>query len=663
MDSDRQTTGHHRPLTQRVEGATAPTGRDWCRTSPATVGREVELDLIESALAGLRRREGRTVFLLGEAGIGKSRLADECARRAGVPVLRGRGSRSRAGIPFHPFAEALASRFRVGGPPQEKELAPYRPVLARLIPEWRRWYPAAVPGSLVDLGEALLRVLAVLGQDDGCLLVLEDLHDADSETVAVLEYLIDNLAGLPVMLLATMRPDPGSALDLLRAADRRRAATVADLQPLTEPQVVAIAAGYLGIPADEVPEPVVARLTEYGNGNPYLVEELLADLIGSGLLLRRHPAGWCTSGDLSTTFPATIVQFSGQRLDQLDPRVREDVLIAASLGTRFSLTVLQTVTGHDAPTLFAHLGSAAAAGLIVPDPASPDHYTFRHGFTAQALLAGISPAEHAALARHAATTLQQADPALPGSLCQLVAELRMAAADPTGAALLYAEAGNRALADGLPGTAVQLLERAQGLAAAADRTAVTESLVLALAEARRLDHAFALAETLPMAGATMLSTERRVALHTRLAWAAVVDEHRTHTVTQVAAARALLHDGGTPEQAAALMVIEGQLALLPGQEQPSFDPIRSAREAAETAERAGLPVLACQAWQLLATGPPRPPNSRPWRPGTPSTPTPSTSRGSSPLGLWLVVASHIKIPIWDTARTRRVTAQTRPTTR
>ncbi|GAA1973221.1 helix-turn-helix transcriptional regulator [Kitasatospora viridis] len=572
-------------------------------TSSATVGRDAEIALLSGLVTGLRSPAGKAVFLLGEAGIGKSRLVEECAARAGelgLPVLRGRGRPTGAGTPFRPLAEALASRLRVGGPPTDPELLPYRPALARLVPEWRQ-----APGahthfeSLVELAEALLRLLAVLGRQGGCVLLLEDLHDADSETIAVAEYLVDNLAGLPVLLLATLRPEPSPALELARAADRRRAAAVTELRALEPSAVRALAAGCLGTPADRIPAAVVARLVDVADGNPYLIEELLAEMVGSGLL-REGPQGWQVVGDLSATLPATVVRGYGQRIARLDPQVREVVLLAASLGVGFSVAHLRVITGHDDRALFAHLRAAAEAGLIVPDPAAPFGYMFRHALTGEAVLAGLPPAERAAIARHAAAALHRADPELPDDRCQLVAGLLVAAGHPGDAALLFAEAGRRALADGMTGSAVLLLQRGHELAAPASRPAITESLLYALTEAGQLDAAVALAQTLPSAGAQALDHDRRIALRTRLAWAAVAAERPADAVEQAALARELLGPGGTPEQLAALAVVEGHLALLPGQHGRAVDAERLVREAVELAERAKLPVLACQSWQVLA---------------------------------------------------------------
>ncbi|MFJ6380967.1 AAA family ATPase [Kitasatospora sp. NPDC092039] len=571
-------------------------------SSPVTVGRTAETSLLRRTLTRLQSDGGRAVFLVGEAGIGKSRLVDDCAGRAvaaGLPTLRGRSSATGADTPFRPLAEALYSCFHAEGPPQDAELLPYRPALGRLVPEWRSVAGSGYAESVVELAEALLRLLGVIGRRSGCVLALEDLHDADAETLAAVEYLVDHLDRVPALLVATLRPEPGNALDLVRGAERRRVASVAALPPLTTADVGALAAGCLGVPEGGVPSAVTGRLAERSGGNPYLVEELLAELVGSGAL-RRDGDGWRVTGDLAATVPASVVHGCGLRLGQLAPPVRDLLLSAATLGPRFSVDSLQLVTGDDGPGLFARLRAAAEADFIVPDPGAPEGYGFRHAITAQAVLESVAPAERAALARRAAAALRKAGPPYAADHGRLVARLLVAAGDHHGAALLYAEAGRQALAEGASASAVRLLERAVELAAPADRTAAAESLGYALVEAGQLDRALALADTLPTASAAALSPEREVALRTRLAWAAVVAERGPETVTQVAAARALLRDGGRPEQTAALAVVEGHLALLPGRRDRVDDAERIARETAEEAERTGPPVLACQALQLLA---------------------------------------------------------------
>ena len=166
------------------------------------VGRDEELRRLKTALAAMAAGHGGTVLITGEAGIGKSRLVREAVAGAGArgaAVLAGRSVAGGVPTPFRPFAEALASAGRAGRLPHGQELDPFRPALGRLVPEWRQPRAASGDDSLIVLGEAVLRLLRGLAPDAGCLLVLEDLHWADRETLALLEYLADNCSAERVL--------------------------------------------------------------------------------------------------------------------------------------------------------------------------------------------------------------------------------------------------------------------------------------------------------------------------------------------------------------------------------------------------------------------------------------------------------------------------------
>ncbi|MFH7599682.1 AAA family ATPase [Streptomyces racemochromogenes] len=580
-------------------------------TSSVTVGRDSEIRLLDQALESVRTGAGRAVFLIGEAGIGKSRLAGESALRAygrGMPVLRGRATSTGLVVPFRPLVEALSSRFRAAGAPDDPELQPYRPALAGLVPEWRA--DAVAPGyviSLVELAEALLRLLAVLGRERGCVILLEDLHDSDTETIAVVEYLVDNLAELPVLLVGTLRPDPGPALDLALAAELRNTAALRELGPLDEAAVQDMAAACLDVGPGEVPPAAHRHLAQWAGGNPYLVEVLLADLLDTGRLSRADD-GWRLAEHGGAPVPAGAVRSWARRLDRLDEPVRELLLVAATLGGRFSVGALRAVTGLDDRALFAHLRSASEVGIIAPDGAAHDHYTFRHALTADALRASLPPAEQAALAGRAASAIEQSACELTGEKRQLLATLRLAAGDTVAASREFAQVGRQMLDAGASGSAAVLLERARGLAADEDRDEVTVQLAIAQAESGRLDEAAALLDDLPPAPVGSRAAEERAQAHTQVAWVATMAEQQEEARRRIRAARALLGTSPRPEQEAALAVVEGHLALLPEQDgRGGEDGLglleeaeRSARSAALTAEQRGRPVVACQAWQLLA---------------------------------------------------------------
>ncbi|HTI20935.1 MAG TPA: AAA family ATPase [Kutzneria sp.] len=572
--------------------------------APLLVGRDAELTELTRALSGTRAGRGGSAFLVGEAGIGKSRLAAMATGRAfdaGMRVLRGRGSTIGPMVPFRPLTEALLSLFRGGEPFDDNELGPYRPVLGRLIPEWAA---AAPPGavSLVVLAEAVLRLLSVAGRGRGCLLVLEDLHDADAETLAVVEYLTDNLDLQPVMLLATIRGEPCAALDLARASEQRRTGTLSELRRLDRAQVRSMAASCLEIPLAEVADEVVQRLWVDSAGNPFIVEELLHGMVSNGLLVPSGD-GWQVVGQLRTEVPAAVVRSIANRTDRLGPQGRMLLSVAAVLGHRFPLSVVRKVADIDDRGLLSHLHAGVAAQLVTPDEPAPDWYAFRHPLTAEALLSQLTPIDRAELSSKAADAVLELHPSLPGHWCQLVASLRLDAGEDAAAGRLFAEAGRRALRDGAAGSAITLLDKANRLLTrkldAGIRADILESLLPALAEAGHFDRAFQLAGKLADLDGDGLDTRRRAALHTRLAKVAYLAGRPLDGVEQVTAARTLLGLDAADEDTAPVDVVAAYLEL----DTPRPDRLARAealaRRAVAAAERSAQPVVACEAWELL----------------------------------------------------------------
>ncbi|MEU0116304.1 AAA family ATPase [Streptomyces bobili] len=574
--------------------------------APSLVGRDPHIVLLERALAEARQGRGGVVFLVGEAGVGKSRLAAEAVGRAlgaGMRVLRGRSSTTGPAVPFRPLTEALMSLFRGGEPMDDLALGPYRPVLGRLIPDWDTGERES--SSVVILGEAVLRLLIAAGRGQGQLLLLEDLHDADPETLGVLEYLVDNLEYSPVLLLATARTDFSEALDLAQSARRRGVAAVVEVPPLTRPQVHDMIAAQLGTDGSgEVPGPVLQRLWEDSAGSPYLIEELLQSMIGAGTLVQ-GPDGWRAVGDLRSDASSALARGILRRIDRLGAQGLTLLSAAAVLGRRFPLTVLQRMTGVDDRALLSHLHAGVAARLVIPDEPAPDWYSFRHSLTVEALFTQMTPGRRADLARRGAEAVEELHPGLDGDWCALAAGLRCEAGDHVEAGLLFGDAGGRALAKGALGSAVTLLSRAESLLADAGdpqaRGAVLENLLPALAEAGDFTRAFGLAEDLHVLSGSGLSPERLATLHARLAKVAHTAGRWSDGNRQIVRAREVLASAPDEAAAAAVDVTAAYLALdTPGPDRTQHAE-KLARSAADTAERYGLPVVACQASELLAT--------------------------------------------------------------
>lgn len=572
-----------------------------CR-SPLIVGRSKELQAVRSALETARSGRGRTVFLVGEGGIGKSRLstaAAELAFDSGMRLLRGRGSVIGPIVPFRSLTEALFSLSRDEQPIDVEALGPYRPILARLVPDWGE-AAAQDAGSVVVLAEAVLRLTGLAGRDCGCLLTLDDLQDTDAETLAVVEYLIDNLDRQPTAVIGTIRSGPSPALRLARLAAQRGTAVLIELDRLTREEIGLLAAACIDTAPAEVPEPVVELLWAGSAGNPFLAEELVAGMVDGGLLVSRG-GRWQTTEGLQTRLPETFARSLARPVDLLEPQARELLAMAAMLGNRFPLAAVRAATGLTDRDVLSHLHGEIASQLVEVDEQTPDWYGFRHRLLREALLTTLSPADRAALARKAADMLPTVYPGLPGEWCQVTATLLVEAGDTMAAGRLFTEAGRRALAQGAADSAVALLDRAWELLPAGDKSAradTMETLLYALAEGGLVERALTSIEILDQLGGG-LDPRRRARLHTRLAWAAVVAGQPAQSTAQLDAARALLGPDASAEDTAPVDVVAAHVALdIGGQSQ--FDTAEAlAKQAAAVAESVPLPVVACQALQLL----------------------------------------------------------------
>jgi predicted ATPase len=242
---------------------------------PIVVGRTAETARLHAALAAAADGAGSLVFLSGEPGVGKSRLTRELAvgaRAAGMGAVAGRAVAAGHNTPYRPLTEALAQALRYRRLPDDAELRPWLPALAALLP-----LGVGPDGhgdeSAVVRGEAVVHLLHRLAEPAGLLVVLEDLHWADPDTLAIVEYLGDNLADSRVLCVATIRTEPRTAAaELLDRLASRGATLAVPLTRLGRDDVAAM----IRACAPEAPSSVIERVLAAAEGVPFLVEELLA---------------------------------------------------------------------------------------------------------------------------------------------------------------------------------------------------------------------------------------------------------------------------------------------------------------------------------------------------------------------------------------------------
>jgi len=557
---------------------------------PVLVGRDEEARRLQAALAAAGAGRGSAVFLAGEAGIGKSRLVREIVRAAGehgLTVLAGRAVAGGAPTPFRPFAEALTSAGRAGRLPASEELDPFRPVLGRLIPEWRPPQPAPGEESPVFLGEAVLRLLRALAPRAGCVLVLEDLHWADQETLALLEYLADNLAAERVLCLATLRDEGGGAAALASALAARGSAAVLPLSRLDPAAMADMTRACLD--AADLPDALHEFVAGRAEGIPFLVEEVLAGLVGDGALAER--GGRWHAADLSAPgVPATFADAVRRRLDGMSAESRQVIGAAAVLGRRFEWTLLGQVTGLADAAVVAALRDGVGLQLIV---AERDSFWFRHALTHEAVLAGLLPPERTMLAGRALAAAEAAHPGLPGGWCTLAADLAGRAGDAARAGALLLEAGRRDLAVGALASAEHTLTRARALVEPALRTSVDEALTEVFAMSGQVDRAI---ETGRMLLARLGPPSPRAAnLHLGIARAAIAGARWTEAAASIEVAR---HSAGA--DTAQVDACAAQVAAGRGRLEEADRLARAALRAAENGPGpGGQPEVACEALEVI----------------------------------------------------------------
>lgn len=370
--------------------------------SSALVGRDEELGRLISAT----RSAPSVVLVEGEAGVGKTRLVAELLRLPAVSgrrLLMGACHQIRESFPLGCVIEAVRGigaslpKLRLTG--VAGALGPLVPELAPLLPPM----PEPLDDRLAERHRVFRALVDVLAASMPAVLVLEDLHWADEQTVDFLGYL---LAEPPrdLALVLTYRSEQVSAA--IRALTARLPANVVQdhlaLSTLDQQETGALAAAILGV--DRVSAEFAGYLWERTSGLPYAVEELLALVRARGLIVKRA-SGWVRRELDELEVPRRIRASTLERVARLPTSAQRLVEAAAVLQNRVPLSVLLAlIDGVDAVEA---LEAAVSAGLLVE---SGDLIGFRHMLAAQAVYENLSGPRRTALHGRAAAALESARP-------------------------------------------------------------------------------------------------------------------------------------------------------------------------------------------------------------------------------------------------------------
>ncbi len=328
---------------------------------------------------------GSALALVGEAGIGKTRLAAwaaDHARQTRRTVIEGRSVLGLA-EPLGVFCDLVRGARREGlEPPARDPLAAGFP--AQVLPELGA--SDVERGNLGATFEAAARYLRALAGRRGVLVVLEDLHWADATSLTLVPFLARTLTDSPVRLLLTYRSDEdlhaGRALEALRSELRRsRLAEELPLGPLAPGDAAAMLTEVFG----RRPSPdVETELVRLAGGNPFALEELARAAVDSGWLDldsgRRR-------GTSSVSVPWTLAESIRARAERLAPAERELLDWAAAIGGRFDVRLLAAASDCPPEDALTGVAGLVGAGLVVeaPGDASGHLFAFRHTLVHEAL--------------------------------------------------------------------------------------------------------------------------------------------------------------------------------------------------------------------------------------------------------------------------------------
>jgi predicted ATPase len=386
----------------------------------AFVGREIERRAIRGAIDRALSGHGSLVMLGGGPGAGKTRLAmdvAEYASRAGFRCCVGHCYERDEPFPYLPFVEIIESNLAQAASLDDfrSRMGENAPELAQIAPSLRRAFPdLPQPPELPPtqkrryLFQSVSEALGRAAQTRSYLYILDDLHWADESSLALLNYLANRIAQLPVVIIGTYREGySGDNPALLRTLEEliRLGVRPLKLAGLSENDVAQM---LTHLSKREAPEGLVSQIFEESQGNPFFVEEVYRHLVEEGKVF--DAAGQLRTEITidETDVPESVRLIIGRRLERLDENEMRVLTAAAVIGRSFSFQLLSSISRVDLDELFAVIEKAQQMGIIIPSAEGPERpFTFNHELVRQTLLAGVAGPRrqqlHAAVADAIAT--------------------------------------------------------------------------------------------------------------------------------------------------------------------------------------------------------------------------------------------------------------------
>jgi len=346
------------------------------RWAQALVNREQEIKILRARLDATLRGEGGLVFITGEAGIGKTRLAYELrsyAKLRGAQCLMGRGGQREGAVPYQPWSAIIKEYVRWAPPLLVfKAVGTFAPELAKLVPELGEKL-GTIPPSASALGaqehvrlyEAVAQFFVSISRETPLALFLDDLQWFDDASMGLLHHMVRAITAEHLLVIGAYRDldleDQRSLSRSVAEINRERLSYALPLKRLAFDHVLQMVRQTFGekVPG-ELPDLVYAK-TE---GNPFFVEEVLRSLVEEGAV---YPVekGWGVKDLSDVHVPRGIKEVAQKRLERLDEESSHVLSLAAVVGREFSFPMLREVTGLDEDRLIDIIDKCLQARLVV----------------------------------------------------------------------------------------------------------------------------------------------------------------------------------------------------------------------------------------------------------------------------------------------------------
>ncbi|MCI0486359.1 MAG: protein kinase [Blastocatellia bacterium] len=377
------------------------------------VGREQEISALQEGLNDAIAGQARLFMLIGDPGSGKTRTTEQLAiyaRLRKAEVLVGRCYEGEGAPAFWPWVQIIRTYAQERSPESLfSVMSLCASEIARVVPEVGSKLPDLPPPPALEPAQARFRLfdsitafLKNAARARPLVLILEDLHWADTPSLLLLQFLAREIRDSRLLVIGTFRdielrrhhPLARTLAELSRQNIGKRII----LRGLTEPDVARFIEVTAGIePAEEI----VMAVYKETEGNPFFVKEIVRLMVSEGHLERLvDPAS------LNIRIPESVREVVGRRLDRLSEEAYRILTIASVLGREFGLDDLGPLHDFSSERLIEHLEEAEAARVINEIPKAPGRYRFSHLLICETLYDGISTARRAHLHQRIAQTLE-----------------------------------------------------------------------------------------------------------------------------------------------------------------------------------------------------------------------------------------------------------------